>query len=158
MYRIGQSTDIHKFCEGVSITLGGVAISAPFGVEAHSDGDALCHAVAEAILGALALGDLGYHFPDTASANKNRSSLEIVGEVVLKMMQQGYEIQNLDALILIEQPKMAPYIEQMRKNIASVTNSEVSAVSVKATRGETIGFIGRQEGVACQCVVLLRRK
>ncbi|MDF9825808.1 2-C-methyl-D-erythritol 2,4-cyclodiphosphate synthase [Breznakia sp. PF5-3] len=158
MYRIGQSTDIHRFCEGDVITLGGVNIKACFGVEAHSDGDALCHAIAESILGALALGDLGTHFPDTDASNKDRSSIEILSEVVKKMEAKEYEIQNIDALILIEEPKMAPHIKAMCSNISKVLKTEASNVSIKATRGEKIGFVGRKEGVVCQCVTLLRRR
>ena len=158
MFRIGQSTDIHRFCEGDFITLGGVRIEAPFGVEAHSDGDALCHAIAESILGALALGDLGTHFPDTAECNKDLSSIEILGEVVKKMNVQNYEIQNIDALILIEEPKMAPHIKKMCTNISEVLKTELTNVSIKATRGEKIGFVGRKEGIVCQCVTLLRRR
>lgn len=158
MYRIGQSTDIHKFEEGSEIILGGVRIEAPFKVVAHSDGDALCHAIAEAILGALALGDLGTHFSDTASENKNRSSIEILEVVVSMMRDAGYEVQNVDALILIEKPKMAPHINQMRENISYTLQTALGNVSIKATRGEQIGFIGRKEGVACQCVILLKKE
>ncbi|MDQ0360903.1 2-C-methyl-D-erythritol 2,4-cyclodiphosphate synthase [Breznakia pachnodae] len=158
MYRIGQSTDIHRFCEGRFITLGGVRIDAEFGLEAHSDGDALCHAIAESILGALALKDLGTHFPDTSDENKGRSSLEILGEVVKMMKDKGYEIQNIDSLILIEQPKMAPHIDQMSENIQRVLDTDIQNISIKATRGEKIGFVGRGEGVVAQCVTLLRRR
>lgn len=158
MYRIGQSTDIHRFCEGSFITLGGVRIEANFGLEAHSDGDALCHAIAESILGALALKDLGTHFPDTSDENKGRSSLEILGEVVKMMKDKGYEIQNIDSLILIEQPKMAPHIDQMSENIQKVLDTDIQNISIKATRGEKVGFVGRGEGVVAQCVTLLRRR
>ena len=158
MYRIGQSTDIHRFCEGNFITLAGVKIEADFGVEAHSDGDALCHAVAESILGALALQDLGTHFPDTSDENKGRSSIEILKEVVKMMVNQGYEIQNMDSLILIEQPKMALHIEQMCKNMQKVLDTDIQNINIKATRGEKIGLVGRGEGLVAQCVVLLRRK
>lgn len=158
MYRIGQSTDIHRFCEGSFITLGGVRIESEFGLEAHSDGDALCHAIAESILGALALKDLGTHFPDTSDENKGRSSLEILGEVVKMMKDKGYEIQNIDSLILIEQPKMATHIDQMSENIQKVLDTDIQNISIKATRGEKIGFVGRGEGVVAQCVTLLRRR
>ena len=158
MYRIGQSTDIHRFCEGNFITLAGVKIEADFGVEAHSDGDALCHAVAESILGALALQDLGTHFPDTSDENKGRSSIEILKEVVKMMVNRGYEIQNMDSLILIEQPKMALHIEQMCKNMQKVLDTDIQNINIKATRGEKIGLVGRGEGLVAQCVVLLRRK
>lgn len=158
MFRIGQSSDIHRFKEGNYIVLGGVKISHTKGMEAHSDGDALCHAIGEAILGALALGDLGHHFPDTDPKYKGISSLLILEEVYKLMDAKGYEINNVDSLILIERPKMAPHIETMQKNIAGVLHTEIENVSVKATRGEKIGFVGREEGVLAQCVVLLCKK
>lgn len=158
MYRIGQSSDIHKFCEGDHITLGGVKIAHTQGILAHSDGDALCHAIAESMLGALALGDLGHHFPDTDEKYKGMSSLLILEKVYELIDEKGYEINNVDSLILIERPKMAPHVETMRANIAKVLHTQISNVSVKATRGEKIGFVGREEGVLAQCVTLLRKK
>lgn len=158
MYRVGQSSDIHRFKEGNDITLGGVNIAFNKGIDAHSDGDALCHAIAEAILGALALGDLGHHFPDTDVKYQGVSSLTLLEEVVKIMNTKGYEINNVDSLILIEKPKMAPYIKEMRNNIASILQCGVENISVKATRGEKIGFVGREEGMMAQCVVLLRKK
>ncbi|MDD3049435.1 MAG: 2-C-methyl-D-erythritol 2,4-cyclodiphosphate synthase [Bacilli bacterium] len=155
MFRIGQSSDVHKFCEGNYITLGGEKIAFTKAILAHSDGDALCHAIAESILGALALGDLGHHFPDTDDAYKGMSSLLILEKVYEIMIEKGYVINNLDSLIMIEQPKMAPHIEKMRNNIAKALHCSLSQVSVKATRGEKIGFVGRGDGVMAQCVVLL---
>lgn len=157
MYRIGQSSDIHKFCEGNFITLGGEKIDFNQGLLAHSDGDALCHAIAESILGALALGDLGHHFPDTDDTYKGMSSILILEKVYEIMKEHGYEINNLDSLILIEKPKMAPHIEKMRSNIANALHCDIDQVSVKATRGEKIGFVGRGEGVLAQCVVMLKK-
>lgn len=157
MYRIGQSSDIHQFCEGDHITLGGERIPFVKGVLAHSDGDALCHAIAEAILGALALGDLGHHFPDTDDAYKGMSSILILEKVYDIMIQKGYEINNLDSLILIEKPKMVGYIDKMRQNVANALHCEEEQVSIKATRGEQIGFVGRGEGVMAQCVLLLKK-
>lgn len=158
MYRIGQSSDIHKFCEGNYITLGGEKIDFSKGLLAHSDGDALCHAIAESILGALALGDLGHHFPDTDDTYKGMSSILILEKVYEIMKEHSYEINNLDSLILIEKPKMAPHIEKMRSNIANALHCDIDQISVKATRGEKIGFVGRGEGVLAQCVVLLRKQ
>lgn len=158
MFRIGQSSDIHKFCEGDFITLGGEKIAFDKGLLAHSDGDALCHAIAESILGALALGDLGHHFPDTDDTYKGMSSILILEEVYKIMKEKGYEINNVDSLILIEKPKMAPYIEKMRNNIAFALHCDVDQISVKATRGEKIGFVGRGEGVLAQCVTLLKKR
>lgn len=158
MYRIGQSTDIHRFKEGDHITLGGVKIPHSKGIEAHSDGDALCHAIGEAMLGALALGDLGHHFPDTDERYQGVSSLMLLEEVMKKISKQKYEVVNVDSLILTERPKMAPHIEKMRENIAMILHTEVQNISVKATRGEKVGFIGREEGIMAQAVVLLRKK
>lgn len=155
MFRIGQSSDIHRLVTGRRLILGGVEIEHEKGLLGHSDADALTHAVAESILGALALGDLGTHFPDTDDRYKDADSLFLLARVYEMMRERGYEIQNLDALILIERPKMAPHIQQMRNNIAACLHCDVSRVSVKATRGEKLGFVGREEGVLAQCVVLL---
>ena len=153
--RIGQSTDIHRFAENRKLVLGGVEIPYEKGLLGHSDADALTHAVAEAILGALALGDLGHHFPDTDPKWEGVSSLIILKEVGKMMRDLGYRIGNIDSLILIEKPKMAPHIEEMRHNFAEALDCDISRVSVKATRGEGLGFVGRQEGVLAQAVVLL---
>ena len=153
--RIGQSTDIHRFAENRKLVLGGVEIPNEKGLLGHSDADALTHAVAEAILGALALGDLGHHFPDTDPKWEGVNSLIILKEVGKMMRALGYRIGNIDSLILIEKPKMAPHIEEMRHNFAEALDCDISRVSVKATRGEELGFVGRQEGVLAQAVVLL---
>ena len=152
--RIGQSTDIHRFAENRKLVLGGVEIPYEKGLLGHSDADALTHAVAEAILGALALGDLGHHFPDTDPKWEGVNSLIILKEVGKMMRDLGYRIGNIDSLILIEKPKMAPHIEEMRHNFAEALDCDISRVSVKATRGEGLGFVGRQEGVLAQAVVL----
>ena len=153
--RIGQSTDIHRFAENRKLVLGGVEIPYEKGLLGHSDADALTHAVAEAILGALALGDLGHHFPDTDPKWEGVNSLIILKEVGKMMRDLGYRIGNIDSLILIEKPKMAPHIEKMHHNFAEALDCDISRVSVKATRGEGLGFVGRQEGVLAQAVVLL---
>ncbi len=157
MYRIGQSSDIHRLCEGRKLVLGGVEIDHEKGCLGHSDGDALLHAIAESILGALALGDLGKHFPDSDPAYEGISSLVLLAHVYELMVKMGYVIQNVDALLLIEQPKMTPHIEAMRTNIAKCLHCDADRISVKATRGEGLGFIGKEEGVLAQCVTLLRR-
>lgn len=156
--RIGQSVDIHRLDKGNHITLGGVSINCDFSLVAHSDGDALVHAISESILGALALGDLGHHFPDTDPKYKDISSILILKEVVKLMEERNYEIGNIDSLIIIEKPKMAPYIEMMRKNIARACNCRLDQVSVKATRGEKLGFVGESKGVVATAVVLLNEK
>ena len=153
--RIGQSTDIHRLVEGRKLILGGVEIPHEKGLEGHSDADALTHAIAEAILGALALGDLGHHFPDTDEKWKGVNSLLILKEVGKMMKEKGYQIGNVDSLILIERPKMKPHIEQMRKNYSEILECDIDCISVKATRGEKLGFVGREEGVLAQAVVLL---
>ena len=153
--RIGQSTDIHQLVEGRRLILGGVEIEHTKGLLGHSDADVLLHAVSEAILGALALGDLGHHFPDTDERWKGVSSLVILEKVCEMMEERGYHIGNVDSLVLIERPKMASHIEKMRKNIANALHTDVDNISVKATRGEKMGFVGREEGVLAQAVVLL---
>lgn len=135
--------------------LGGVHIPHTKGLLGHSDADVLTHAIAESILGALALGDLGKHFPDTDERYKGADSLMLLCEVTAMMQHKGYEIQNLDALVMIEKPKMAPHIEQMRANIAKCLQCSIEQVSIKATRGEGLGFVGNEEGVQAQAVVLL---
>jgi 2-C-methyl-D-erythritol 2,4-cyclodiphosphate synthase len=156
--RIGQSSDIHRMVSGRRLVLGGVEIPYEKGLLGHSDADALAHAVAEAVLGALALGDLGRHFPDTDPEWEGADSMMILARVAEMMHAAGYRIGNVDSLILIEKPKMAPYIETMRQNIAKALNCEVTQVSVKATRGEGLGFVGRGEGVLAQAVVLLEEE
>jgi len=153
--RIGQSSDIHQLAAGRKLILGGVEIPHEKGLVGHSDADALVHAVAEAILGALALGGLGKWFPDTDPKWEGVSSLIILKEVARMMQEKGYHIGNVDALVMIERPKMAPHIMKMRENIASCLHTDIDNVSVKATRGEKLGFVGREEGVLAQAVVLL---
>lgn len=156
--RIGKSSDIHALSTGRKLILGGVEIESELGLVGHSDADALLHAISEAILGALALGDLGKHFPDTDDKWKGISSLIILEEVYKMMDDRGYRIGNVDSLILIEKPKMAPHIELMRNNIAKALHTDVANISVKATRGEGLGFVGRSEGVLAEAVVLLEEK
>ena len=153
--RIGQSTDIHRLAEGRKLILGGVEIPSELGLVGHSDADALCHAVAEAILGALALGDLGKWFPDTDPKWEGADSIKILTQVGVMMRERGFVIGNVDSLIMIEKPKMAPHIQSMRENIARALKCPLDSVSVKATRGEGLGFVGKSEGVQVQAVVLL---
>ena len=158
MIRIGQSTDIHQLVKGRKLILGGVEIEHEMGLLGHSDADALLHAIAESILGALALGDLGKHFPDTDERYKDMNSLWMLRQVYKIMEEKGYAIGNLDAMIMIERPKMAPHITAMRKHVAEALCCDMEQVSIKATRGEKLGFVGREEGVQAQCVVLLHKK
>lgn len=158
MFRIGQSTDIHQLVENRKLILGGVEIPHDKGLLGHSDADALLHAIAESILGALALGDLGKHFPDTSAEFKDMNSLWMLKEIYKLMDKSGYKINNLDALIMIEKPKMAPHITQMRMNVAKALNCDITQINIKATRGETLGFVGKEEGVQAQSIVLLVEK
>ena len=153
--RIGQSTDIHPFAENRKLVLGGVVIPHEKGLAGHSDADVLLHAIIEAIIGAMGLGDIGAHFPDTDMKYKGISSLILLEETAKLMQENHYRIGNVDSLVLIEEPKLRPYIDQMRKNIAEVLQCDISQINVKATRGEKLGFIGRKEGVVAQAVVLL---
>ena len=157
MYRIGQSSDIHKLVKDRKLILGGVEIKSEVGLLGHSDADALLHAIAEAIIGALALNDLGHHFPDNDDKYKNISSLKILEEVYKLMINNGYEIVNVDSLIMIENIKMKPYINMMKENIAKTLNTSISNVNVKATCAEKLGFIGKGEGVMAQAIVLLKK-
>ena len=157
MIRIGQSTDIHQLVKGRKLILGGVEIEHETGLLGHSDADALLHAIAESILGALALGDLGKHFPDTDERYKDMNSLWMLRQVYKIMEEKGYAIGNLDAMIMIERPKMAPHIPLMRQNIAQALHCAEDQVNVKATRGEKLGFVGREEGVLAQAIVLLEK-
>lgn len=154
--RIGMSTDIHQLAEGRKLVLGGVEIEHTKGLVGHSDADALLHAVAEAILGALALGDLGKWFPDTDPEWEGVSSLLILKEVAQMMRERGYRIGNVDSLVLAERPKMSPHIQKMRENIAEALQCDCDRISVKATRGEKLGFVGKEEGIVAQAVVLLK--
>lgn len=156
--RIGQSTDIHRLIPGRKLILGGVEIESDLGLEGHSDADALTHALAEAILGALALGDLGKWFPDTDPKWEGADSVLILKQVVKMMDEAGYKLGNADCLIMIEKPKMAPHIMKMRENYAEACQCDISRISVKATRGEGLGFVGRREGAQAFAAVLLEEK
>ncbi|CDF82610.1 2-C-methyl-D-erythritol 2,4-cyclodiphosphate synthase [Pseudomonas knackmussii B13] len=155
--RIGHGYDVHRFGEGDFITLGGVRISHKFGLIAHSDGDVLLHALADALLGACALGDIGRHFPDTDPRFKGADSRALLRHVVSLVKGKGYVVGNVDATIVAQAPKMAPHIEAMRANIAADLEVEVDQVNVKATTTEKLGFTGREEGIAVHAVALLVR-
>nr|WP_278247275.1 2-C-methyl-D-erythritol 2,4-cyclodiphosphate synthase [Beduini massiliensis] len=156
--RIGQSIDIHQLVEGRKLILGGVEIDHEKGLKGHSDADVLLHAIAESIIGALGLGDIGKHFPDTDPQYKGISSMILLEHVFRLMDHEGYKIGNIDSIILAEAPKMAPHINAMRENIARVLHTDISNINVKATRGEKMGFVGRKEGIMSQAVCLLLGK
>lgn len=157
MYRIGFSKDIHRLVEGRKLILGGVIIPHPVGELAHSDGDVLYHALAESILGALALGDLGTHFPDNSDETLNIDSSLIVKQVVKMMKEKGYVVNNIDLFISLEQPKLKNYIPQMRNNISSLLEVEPSQVSLKAGTNEKVGPVGTLEAVEAYSTVLLKK-
>ena len=153
--RIGQATDIHQLVENRPLILGGVEIEFEKGLLGHSDADVLTHAVAESIIGALGQGDLGSHFPDTDPAYEGISSLILLSRVYQMMDEMGYQVGNIDATVMIERPKLAPYKKQMEENLAAVLHCQPERINVKATRGEGLGFVGRGEGVQAFSVCLL---
>ncbi|MDH0300674.1 MULTISPECIES: 2-C-methyl-D-erythritol 2,4-cyclodiphosphate synthase [unclassified Pseudomonas] len=153
--RIGHGYDVHRFCDGDFITLGGVRIPHKFGLLAHSDGDVLLHAVSDALLGAAALGDIGKHFPDTDPQFKGADSRVLLRHVVDVVRNKGWKVGNVDATIVAQAPKMAPHIETMRQQIAEDLQVELDQVNVKATTEEKLGFTGREEGIAVHAVALL---
>jgi len=155
MMRIGHGYDVHRFGAGDFVTLGGVQIPHSFGLIAHSDGDVLLHALADALLGAAALGDIGRHFPDTDPAYKGADSRALLRRVRELVQEQGFSVGNVDTTIIAQKPKMAAHIETMRKHIASDLQISVNQVNVKATTTEGLGFCGREEGIAAHAVVLL---
>ncbi len=153
--RVGHGYDVHKLVTGRALVLGGVTIAHPKGLLGHSDADVLCHAVIDAVLGGLALGDIGQHFPDTDPAYKGACSLELLEACAGKMRQAGYEVQNIDATLLCQSPKLAPHIPAMRRNLARALGAGAEVLSVKATTEEGLGFTGHGEGIAAHCVALL---
>ncbi|MEE0137430.1 2-C-methyl-D-erythritol 2,4-cyclodiphosphate synthase [Fusobacterium ulcerans] len=157
MIRIGNGYDVHVLTEGRKLVLGGVEIPHTKGVLGHSDGDVLVHAVMDAMLGALALGDIGKHFPDTDMKYENIDSTILLKRVKELIAERGYKIINLDSIIVLQKPKVKPYIEAIRKRIAEVLEIDVEQVSVKATTEEKLGFTGDESGVKSYCVVLLEK-
>lgn len=155
--RIGFGYDVHPLVTGRPMILGGVPIPSARGLGGHSDADVLAHAIGDALLGAAALGDLGKHFPDTNANYSNISSLLLLKEIAKLLLQNSYRIANIDSTLVLERPKVAPYIEQMRKNIADCLEIAAGSVSVKATTSEKMGFVGREEGVAAFAVVLIEK-
>lgn len=156
--RIGVGYDVHRFTDGDYVILGGVKIPYSKKLLAHSDGDVLVHAIADSILGAATQRDIGYHFPDNDNTYKNINSLILLSKVKEIISKLGYEVENIDSTIVAQAPKMSPYIDDMRKNIADALNIDVSQVNVKATTEENLGFTGRKEGIASHSVCLLKNK
>lgn len=158
MYRIGHSNDTHALVKGRKLILGGVEIPFELGLLGHSDADVVLHAVAESILGALALGDLGEMFSDKDPKYENMNSSYFVDEVYKIMDKKGYEINNIDIIIFIEKPNLVKYKPLMRQNIAALLHTDINNVNVKATRREGLGYIGNMEGISAESVVMLKRK
>lgn len=157
-FRIGQGYDVHNFCAGDHILLGGVKIPHEKAFQAHSDGDVLIHALCDALLGALALGDIGKHFPDTDDTYKNADSRKLLSTVYQLISEHGWQVSNADCTVIAQAPKMAPHIDAMRLNISHDLNLTMEQISIKATTTEKLGFEGRKEGIAVQAIVLLERE
>ena len=155
-YRIGHGYDVHKLVENRRLIIGGVEIPHTLGLLGHSDADVLVHAVMDAIIGALGLGDIGKHFPDNSDEFKDISSMKLLLSVKALMDEKNAEIVNIDSTLILQKPKVAPYIEAMRENIASALGAQTNLVNVKATTEERLGFTGREEGAAAHAVVLLK--
>ena len=155
--RIGQGYDVHRLAEGRDLILGGVRIPYEKGLDGHSDADVLVHAIMDAMLGALALGDIGHLFPDTADEFEGADSMKLMAEVVRVCAEKGYRIGNIDATVIAQAPKLAPHIVTMRENIAKVCGCDVSQISVKATTEEKLGFTGEKLGMSAHAVALMVR-
>ena len=153
--RIGSGFDVHAFTDGDHVMLGGVRIAHSRGLLAHSDGDVLLHALSDALLGALALGDIGHFFPDTDAQYRGADSAALLAEVYTHVRQRGFRLGNADITVICQVPKMAPHIDAIRARIAGVLDTDIANISVKATTTERLGFTGREEGIAVQAVVLL---
>ncbi|MCH5349599.1 MAG: 2-C-methyl-D-erythritol 2,4-cyclodiphosphate synthase [Oscillospiraceae bacterium] len=158
MIRIGHGYDVHRLTEGRKLILGGVHIPYEKGLLGHSDADVLVHAIMDSMLGALALGDIGKHFPDTSPEYDGADSIELLKKVSEIISGKGYAVGNIDSTIICQSPKLAPYIEQMRENIASALGCDVSQISVKATTEERLGFTGSGEGIAAHAVCALQKE
>ena len=157
MIRIGQGFDVHAFAEDRKLILGGIQIPHTKGLLGHSDADVLLHTIADAALGAIAAGDIGKHFPDTDPEFKDADSAKLLQHVYALVKAEGYELGNLDATVIAQAPKLRPYIDTIRARIAELLEADIEQINVKATTTEWLGFTGREEGIACQAVILLKR-
>jgi 2-C-methyl-D-erythritol 2,4-cyclodiphosphate synthase len=156
-FRIGLGTDTHRLAPNLPLILGGITLEHDHGCVAHSDGDAVMHALCDALLGAANLRDIGYHFPDNLPENKGKDSAYFLSKVKSLLDQKGYRLVNCDITVQIQTPKINPYIPEMQHKLAHILHSEPDCISIKAKTGEGIGFIGRKEGVSVQCVVLIEK-
>lgn len=157
-FRIGHGYDVHKLIENRELVLGGVVVPHSLGLLGHSDADVLLHAIMDAIIGAMALGDIGKHFPDTDEKYKGISSLALLEHVTALMRENFYVIVNVDATIVAQKPKLSPYIHQMRQNVANTLGCDVERINIKATTEEHLGFTGREEGISAHSVVLIEKR
>jgi 2-C-methyl-D-erythritol 2,4-cyclodiphosphate synthase len=155
MIRIGNAYDTHRLVEGRPLILGGVKVDYKLGLLGHSDADVVLHAIANAFLGSLALGDLGTFFPDTASSTLDMDSKVILKECYKMVTDRGYKLVNMDVMIFSEEVKINPIREKIRENVAKILNCDISQISIKATRGEKLGYIGRNEGISCESTLLI---
>lgn len=158
MFRIGQGFDVHQFAENRPLIIGGIEIPHEKGLIGHSDADVLLHTVADACLGAIGEGDIGRHFPDTDPAFKDADSAKLLEHVWAIVKEKGYELVNIDCTIMAQRPKMAPHIPSIQQRIAELLEADVTQVNVKASTTEKLGFVGREEGIATQCALLLQKK
>ena len=158
MYRIGNGYDVHRLVKGRKLILGGVEIPHSMGLDGHSDADALCHALCDALLGACGIGDVGHYFPDTDSEWKGVSSLVLLGKVGEMYSKQGFHIGNVDTIIVAQKPKLAPFLEQMEFNLSQALDVDSSVINIKATTTERLGFTGREQGISAYAVALLQKK
>ena len=156
--RIGHGYDVHRFCEGRPLFIGGVNLPHDKGLLGHSDADVLLHAICDALLGAAALGDIGKHFPDTSEEFHNIDSKILLKRTVELIKQKDYKIENIDCTVIAQKPKLSPYIENMRECISKICGIDVDSVNVKATTEEKLGFTGREEGISAHAVCLIERK
>ncbi len=157
-YRTGLGLDVHAFAENRKLVIGGVEIPYEKGLLGHSDADVLLHAISDALLGALALGDIGQHFPDTDPKYKNADSKQLLKYVYSLIVEKGYKLGNVDAMVAMQKPKLASYINAMRNIIAGLLEADVEQISIKATTTEKLGFVGREEGVSAFATVLIQKK
>ena len=153
--KIGPGYDIHQLVTGRELIIGAGNIPHETGLLGHSDADVLLHAITDAIIGALGMGDIGHAFPDTNPETEGIASTQILADIYQKMVEKGYEIGNIDATILAEAPKMAPHLQEMKQNIARILQTDITNINIKATTTEKLGFVGRREGMACEAVVLI---
>ena len=156
-FRIGHGYDVHKLVKERAFVLGGVEIEHELGLLGHSDADVLVHAIMDALIGAMGMGDIGKHFPDTDEKYRGISSISLLSIVYGMMSDNGYRVVNVDATVIAQKPKLLPYIEKMRSNIAFVLNAPIDAINIKATTEERLGFTGREEGISAHAVALIEK-